>query len=261
LPITQDFSKIRISPFFTSNFNFEGIVALSNCSGSLIRLEGAKDTDRGIILTNGHCYEKGFLIPGVAISHVASSRRFTLLNSEAQSVGQVTAQEVLYASMTKTDMALYQLRESYADIKNRYGIKPLSLASHHPQITDPIEVISGYWKRGYTCSIEFFPESLKEDKWTWNDSIRYNRPGCETIGGTSGSPIVLAGSRQVIGVNNTGNEKGEKCSINNPCEVDAKGNILFIKGYSYGQQTYWLYSCLNQDLELDLNLESCLLYQ
>jgi V8-like Glu-specific endopeptidase len=120
-----------------------------------------------------------------------------------------------------------------------------------------MEVISGYWMRGYSCNIETFVPKLEEDGWVCEDSIRYSRPGCETIGGTSGSPVIRAGTRTVIGVNNTGNEDGEKCTMNNPCEIDKDGKIVFQKGYSYGQQTYWVYSCLNQYNEIDLKVPGC----
>src|SRR5437868_2557331 len=75
----------------TPNYDFEGIVALSNCSGSLIRLENSKDSDTAMILTNGHCYERGMPRPGVFYVNQPSSRSFTLLNSSAKSVGQLTA--------------------------------------------------------------------------------------------------------------------------------------------------------------------------
>ncbi|MBC7464820.1 MAG: serine protease, partial [Bdellovibrio sp.] len=81
----------------------------------------------------------------------------------------------------------------------------------------------------------------------------------ETIGGTSGSPITKAGTKIVIGINNTGNEDGQKCTMNNPCEIDLQGNITFTKGVSYGQQTYQIYSCLNTARELDLTVQGCLL--
>jgi hypothetical protein len=93
-------------------------------------------------------------------------------------------------------------------------------------------------------------------------SIKYTEPGCLVIGGTSGSPIIETGTRTVIGVNNTGNEDGLSCRMNNPCEVDKQGNISYQKGWSYGQQTYWVYSCRNSTTgELDLNLPGCKLAQ
>jgi len=106
---------------------------------------------------------------------------------------------VLYATMTKTDMALYRLSETYAQIKSQYHINPLVLVSAAPTVNQPIEVISGYWQRGYTCRIEKIVNELREAGWTFKDSFRYSQPGCETIGGTSGSPVILAGSRQILG--------------------------------------------------------------
>ena len=260
---TQNFSaqlsKMQESQAFTTNYDFEGIVALSNCSGSLIQLEGGSNSEKALILTNGHCFEGGFAKPGEYVFGRPSNRTFTILDSKAGSLGKVTATEVVYSTMTGTDITIYKLRETYADILAKFGTNPLTLSSNHPVAGDDMEVISGYWRRGYSCSVEAFVPQLREDAWTMTDSIRYSRPGCETIGGTSGSPITKAGTKIVIGINNTGNEDGQKCTMNNPCEVDALGNITFTKGVSYGQQTYQIYSCLNTARELDLTVQGCLL--
>jgi len=240
-------------------YDFEGIVGLSNCSGSIIQFEHARDSDPALVLTNGHCFEGGFAEPGQFTYGVASSRSFNVLDSGAQVLGQVEANLVVYSTMTKTDITLYRLTETYADIKAKFNVRPLILSSQHPKASDKMEVISGYWKKGYSCSIENFVNQLKEADWTFVDSIRYSRPGCETIGGTSGSPILLEGTRTVIGINNTGNEDGERCTMDNPCEVDANGNVTFEKGLSYGQQTYWIYTCLNANNEVDLAVPGCLL--
>ncbi len=238
---------------FTADYDFEGIVKLSNCSGSLIQLENAKDTDLGLVLTNGHCLEAGFLRPGAFLFKSQSSRTFTLLNREAQRAGTVRAQHILYGTMTKTDMAIYRLTETYEQIRAKYGIRPYKLSSQHPEQNAAVEVISGFWSRGYSCRIDRFVYSLKEASYLWNDSIRYTQPGCETIGGTSGSPLVLKGSKIVIGVNNTGNDDGEECTMNNPCEIDESGQVSFRRGHSYAQQTHWVYTCLNEAGD-DMNL-------
>ncbi len=244
---------------FTADYNFEGIIALSNCSGALVQLENGRDTDKALILTNGHCLEFGMPQPGEFVYGRASSRSFRLFDANTNIVGKVTATQVVYSTMTKTDMTLYKLSETYAEIKSKFGINPMALSSQHPSANDRIEVISGYWRRGYRCNIETFVNKLTEAGWTSEDSIRYSRPGCEVIGGTSGSPVVRAGTRTVIGVNNTGNESGEKCTMNNPCEIDPQGNVSAQKGFSYGQQTYWIYTCLNQSNEFDLSVPGCLL--
>lgn len=243
----------------TANYNFEGIVALNNCSGSIVRYESSRDTDHAMVLTNGHCLETGFPTPGTYVSQQPSSRKFKILDSNAEVIGTLEATKILYSTMTKTDVTLYELRETFADILAKYKIQAMVLSSVHPRENDPIEIVSGYWRRGYTCAIETFVPELKEDVFTSVDSIRYSLPGCDVIGGTSGSPIILKGTRTVIGINNTINESGEQCTMNNPCEVDAKGNISARKGVGYGQQTYWFYTCLNADLNLDLSIPGCLL--
>ncbi len=242
-----------------SNYDFNGIVALDNCSGSIVRFESSKDSDPAMVLTNGHCLESGFSAPGEVVSHQASSRDFRVLDSHAASLGHLTASEVIYSTMTKTDMTLYQTVETYAEIEKQFHVQALTLASKHPELMTKIEVISGYWKKGYSCSVDSFISNLKEDQWTFTDSIRYSRPGCETVGGTSGSPILQAGTRIVIGVNNTGNENGEKCSMNNPCEVSQDGKVTYEKGLTYGQETYWIYSCMNAQNKLDLSIAGCTL--
>ncbi len=89
------------------------------------------------------------------------------------------------------------------------------------------------------------------------DSIRYSKKGCEVYGGTSGSPVIAKGERVVVGVNNTGNESGKLCTNNNPCEIDVNGNKKVLKGRGYAQQTYWVYSCLNEEFDIDLSKQGC----
>lgn len=240
-----------------SNYNFEGIVALDNCSGSIVRFETSQDSDHAMVLTNGHCLEFGFSEPGVVITHKQSVRSFRILDPQSTNLGRINATEVIYSTMTKTDITLYQTVETYSDIASQFHIRPMTLSSRHPKVSEKIEVISGYWKKGYTCAVENFVNSLREEQWTFEDSIRYSRPGCETVGGTSGSPIVLEGTRTVIGINNTGNEDGEQCTMNNPCEVAKDGTVTYEKGLSYGQETYWFYGCIDAKNKLDLQRPGC----
>jgi V8-like Glu-specific endopeptidase len=262
LPLLKPGMSLQSLPMeFSNDFNFEGIVALSNCSGSLIRLENSRDTDQGLILTNGHCLETGMPKAGQIVYGKPSSRTFKLYNSQDRIAAHLNATQIVYSTMTKTDMTIYKIKETYSEIKSKYGVNALVLSSQHPSVSDPIEVISGYWNRGYSCAIEAFVTQLKEAAWTMEDSIRYTRPGCVVIGGTSGSPVIHRDTRAVIGVNNTGSESGQKCTMNNPCEVDAAGTITAHKDYSYGQQTYLVYSCLNQFNEVDLSVKGCKLQQ
>ena len=237
--------------------DFTGIAALSNCSASLVRYAESVSTDKALVLTNGHCYEGGFLQPGQVLVNKTSTRSITLLRPDSSRAGTIRAEKILYGTMTKTDMIVYQVNESYASIKTRLDVTPLTLAKQGPADGAGMAVVSGYWKRIYTCSVQATIPQLREGDWTWQNSIKYQQPGCETIGGTSGSPVVSTSTGEVIGVNNTGNEDGEQCTINNPCEVDADGNVTVDQGAAYGQQTWWLYTCLTANRTIDLNKSGC----
>ncbi|MBE4772267.1 MULTISPECIES: trypsin-like peptidase domain-containing protein [Streptomyces] len=238
--------------------NFAGTVSLSNCSGSVVRMPDSEDNDPALVMTNGHCLETGFPTPGQVVVDRASTRTFGLLNSAGTRVGTLRASKIAYGTMTDTDMAVYQLTTTYAQIKSTYGIDALVYDTARPTAGTAISVVSGYWKRIYTCGVDGFAYRLKEGDWTWKDSIRYTS-ACNTIGGTSGSPVVNVATNKVVGVNNTGNESGERCTVNNPCEVDANGTVTVRQGINYAQQTWHVPACFGVDNKLDLSAAGCVL--
>ncbi|MGV9450821.1 S1 family peptidase [Streptomyces sp. NPDC003635] len=238
--------------------NFAGTVSLSNCSGSVVRMPDSEDNDPALVLTNGHCLETGFPAAGEVVVDRASTRSFGLLNSAGTRVGTLRASKIAYATMTDTDAAIYQLTRTYGQIRASYGINALTLDDTHPVAGTAISVVSGYWKRIYNCSIDGFVHRLKEGGWTWKDSVRYTS-ACQTIGGTSGSPVLDQATGKVVAVNNTGNEDGQSCTVNNPCEVDASGNVTVRQGINYAQQTYQIPACFGIDNKLDLGAAGCVL--
>jgi hypothetical protein len=68
---------------------------------------------------------------------------------------------------------------------------------------------------------------------------------------------VSAGTRTVVAVNNTINEDGKRCTMNNPCEVDQNGQVVVMKNHGYAQETYNIYSCLRPDYIVDLGVPGC----
>ncbi|MFE4966942.1 trypsin-like serine peptidase [Streptomyces sp. NPDC056660] len=238
--------------------NFAGTVSLSNCSGSVIRFPNSADTDPALVLTNGHCLETGFPEPGEVITGQSSSRTFGLLNSTGTKVATLRANQVVYSTMTDTDVTIYRTTTTYAAIKSSYGISPLTVSSTHPVAGTAIKVVSGYWKTIYSCNIDGFVYQLKEGDWTWKDSVRYTS-ACNTIGGTSGSPVIDTTTGQVVAVNNTGNEDGERCTVDNPCEVDASGNVTVRQGINYAEETYLIPACFTTGNVLNLSASGCTL--
>ncbi|MFF9198407.1 serine protease [Streptomyces sp. NPDC014779] len=238
--------------------DFAGTVALSNCSGSVVRTPSSLPSDPALVLSNGHCLETGFPAPGQVVKDQRSSRTFSLLNSAGSKVGTLRAAKIAYATMTDTDVSVYQLTQTYDQIRSQYGINALTLNDVHPTQGSTIKVVSGYWKRIYSCGVDGFVYRLKEGGWTWKDSVRYTS-ACNTIGGTSGSPVIDTATGKVVAVNNTGNESGESCTVNNPCEVDENGAVTVRQGINYAQQTYTLVPCIGPGNVFDLNRAGCVL--
>ncbi|MEU9347289.1 serine protease [Streptomyces sp. NPDC048278] len=238
--------------------NFAGTVSLSNCSGSVIRFPNSADSDPALVLTNGHCLETGFPEPGEVITGQSSSRTFGLLNSSGTRVATLRANQVVYSTMTDTDVTIYRTTTTYAAIKSSYGISPLTVSATHPVAGTAIKVVSGYWKTIYSCNIDGFVYRLKEGDWTWKDSVRYTS-ACNTIGGTSGSPVIDTTTGQVVAVNNTGNEDGERCTVDNPCEVDESGNVTVRQGINYAEETYIIPACFTTGNVLNLSASGCTL--
>ncbi len=226
--------------------DFRGIVGLSNCSGSIISLEGRSLDSKALLLTNGHCIVGGFLDPGEVLINKASVRSVSLLNKNAKKIATLKTSKILYGTMSKTDMALYEMDITYKQLATKYKINPLMLDSSAPAKAEKIKILSGYWKKEFNCYVDKIIFEMKESRWTWNNSIKYTK-ACKTYGGTSGSPIISESSGKVIGVNNTGNERGGQCTLNNPCEVDEDGKVTIDKGNNYGQNTFWIYGCLKNN--------------
>jgi hypothetical protein len=238
--------------------DYTGIVKLSNCSGSLIRLPGSKDTDPALALTNGHCNENGMPAPGEVQVDRPSNRTMTLLGATGQALGTLRASRIAYSTMTDTDVTLYRLDSSYQSIASRMHGAPLTLAPDHPAAGSGISVVSGYFVRTWTCSIDAVVYRLHEADWVWKDSIRYS-PACDTVHGTSGSPVVDNATHRVVGINNTGNDSGQACTLDNPCEVDPAGHVYYRQGLTYGQQTYQLTGCVSSGNRIDLARAGCTL--
>lgn len=236
--------------------DFAGTVALSNCSGSVVRVPQSQPTDPALVLSNGHCLQSGMPQPGEVVLDQPSSRTFTLLDANANDVATLQATRLSYATMTDTDVSLYELDTTYQEIESQYGIQALQISPDHPTAGSGITVVSGYWKRTYSCNIDAFVHELHEAGWVMKDSLRYT-PECDTIGGTSGSPIVNDTTGEVVGVNNTGNTNGGQCTLNNPCEVDENGNVTVHEGINYGQQTYLITDCVAAGNTIDLGLPGC----
>ncbi|MFD1150248.1 S1 family peptidase [Saccharothrix hoggarensis] len=234
--------------------DFTGIVSLRGCSGSVVRPPRHAPSDPALVLTNGHCVR---LMSGTeVVVDEAADRTFTLLDRTGEgTLGTLRAARLLYATMSGTDVALYRLTSTYAEVE-AMGTRVLELSPEHPAVGIDVRVVSGYWREIFACRADGYVHELREGPWTWRGSMRYTA-SCDTRGGTSGSPVVDVASGRVVAVNNTGNENGERCTRNNPCEVDETGAVTVRHGIRYGQQTHYVVPCLTGGGRVDLAAPGC----
>jgi len=258
-PADRAIKPTTAAPALAVTPSLNATIRLSNCSASLVRFPSSVDTDRAMMLTNGHCFEGGFIPANQFITNRTSTRSGTLLNSSGTAVATVRADLVMYATMTGTDVTLYRLNQTIATIRNNTGISPLTISASHPPSGISIFIPSGFHSRIWNCSINGFAATVRESQWTWQDSIRYSIP-CDIIGGTSGSPVVNTATGEVIGANNTINEDGQMCTLNNPCEVLPNGQTTATQGQGYAQETYLFNTCLSPSRTIDLTVPGCLLF-
>jgi hypothetical protein len=78
-----------------------------------------------------------------------------------------------------------------------------------------------------------------------------------TIPGTSGSPVIDANTNQIVAINNTGNEDGQRCTLDNPCEVDQAGNVTVRPDINYAQETWFISNCFTTGSRIDLTRPGC----
>ncbi|MDY3048467.1 MAG: serine protease [Rothia sp. (in: high G+C Gram-positive bacteria)] len=248
---------------------FDSTVGIYNCSASLIQLPGARDSDRALVLTNGHCIEPVFdryLDRGEVITNhtlfwlfnKGYFKEISFYGGETPTVlakGKLT--DIVYSTMDDTDIAILKTDKTYAQLKAS-GVKIRPFSTERPQQGTQIQIPSTYWNKAYSCQIDGFAHELHESPWVWKDAIRYTAEGCRVQSGSSGSPIVDAQSGAIIGVNNTYVGGGDECGLGNACEVSPDGSIRTMSGRGYGTQTYTIPTCFNGS-SLAMNKPGCLL--
>ncbi|MEV4570241.1 serine protease [Nonomuraea sp. NPDC049419] len=235
-----------------------GTAEVNGCSGALVRTQASTPDDPALVLTNGHCYEGAWPVPGEVLVDRPSHRLIRLLDDAGRPAAAVHAERAAYVTMTGTDVALYRLGTTYRRLERDHQVRPLTLAAARPAPGTRIKVLSGGLKKVFTCAIDRLAYRVLESGYVTEDVLRYTK-ACQTGPGSSGSPVVDVKSGQVVGINNTSNRDGGACTQDNPCEMDRDGVITKHKSIAYGTQTYWLTTCLATGNRLDLDRPGCLL--
>ncbi|MFD4673465.1 trypsin-like serine protease [Lentzea sp. NPDC058450] len=231
----------RLNPPDTPVPNLEGAASLAgNCSGSVVRTSQTKENDPALLLTNGHCVPER-PAPGETLRNVPIDVPVTIGDRQGYLQAKARTTHLLRATMSGTDTALFQLDQTYAQLRAK-RVKIFKLADRSARPGERVDIISSGNGDRFKCTIEAVVPQLREEGYTQDNAYRYNRE-CTPSHGGSGSPIVLQDGVTVVGVHSTGNDSGEQCTANNPCEVAADGSVTVHQGARYGQQVRHLAAC------------------
>jgi hypothetical protein len=239
-------------PALALDSRFEGTVDLSNCSGFVFATTDMGPDRSALMMTNGHCLTTllgGIVLsPGEARVDRPGSRAVSIVNDQGVKLKFKTSR-LVYATMTGTDMAVYELPVSYQGLAQR-GVRPFVLGST-PLVNESVEVFSAHKNSAHACTVAMITNT-REGGFPFTDSLRLS-PECRQGNGTSGSPVVRAGTREVIAIANSFNKNGRACGNNNPCEVNGEEvSVQFTARYA--QQIAGLAVCLQ-----NFAAEACLL--
>ncbi|WP_431789900.1 trypsin-like serine protease [Microbacterium paraoxydans] len=238
-----------------------GYPALGECESSLVMAANSRRDDPALLLTNGHC------IPAVEQTRDIPRRGEFLQNlpadgevsfADAQGYGLTTAglDRLLFGTMTGTDVAVYRLDASFAELEAR-GATVLRLAAASPRVGDSVRLMA---TEQLSCTIEAVVPTLREEGYVLHQSLRMAKEKtCETYPGTSGAALVAEDGKTVVGINSSHNDGGEACAEDNPCEVSADGTTSVRPGQAYGQQVTGLNDCIAAGSVFDAEAPGCTL--
>jgi V8-like Glu-specific endopeptidase len=235
-----------------TNEDLSGMAKLG-CSGALVNV-GRKESERALILTNGHCVRSKLLRPGEVLTRGDFDRGVIGIGGSKGWV-RVRPARIVYATMTDLDVALIEIEESYEKLR-RLGSKVYKIANEKAARGVQVRIISGYWKEKQECYVEDIITELLEADWTWRKSLALSK-SCQVRGGYSGSPVFDLATGKIVAVVNTGNESGERCTLNNPCEVDQWGRRLVFQDRAYAQPVTAFLGCFTSHGQFELTLETC----
>jgi hypothetical protein len=261
--------------------SLKGTIAMSgnnSCSGALVTFKGRSSSTPALVLSAGHCSDRGKLqIPlgeksiaafdaGEVFYRIEYRRGLTLEtgNSEAPR-SCVDADQIIYGTLTGADILLLRLVETYEQIERRTGVKPFVVSQERSFPEGfALRMPSARWQNDRACQVEATVEKVKEHRWVWSPVMRLKRlnpDSCLTPGGVSGAPGIQKDTNEVIGVLGTSNDgNATACELNNPCEISAGGAVKSAaKDTSYVHFVHQFYSCLDATGNVDLDVPGCLL--
>ncbi|MCA1194396.1 MULTISPECIES: trypsin-like serine protease [unclassified Saccharopolyspora] len=238
------------------NPTLEGAAVVGDCSASIVRTGATRPQDPALVLTNGHCTSGARPAPGDVVVERPEEQMVGVLGTDGP-VTTAKTTDLVYATMTGTDVALYRLDKTYAQLADE-GVKVFELSARAPRQADAIDVVSGGLQDTWSCAVAGIVPELREEGYSQRQAIRYTED-CLPDAGGSGSPLLDPATGAVVGIHNSSNTSGEVCTADNPCEVDEEGVVTVHPQRRYAQQTAAIPACLTPGSGIDLSRPDCAL--
>lgn len=223
--------------------NMNGLAIVASCSGAVVKKMNSLPKDQVLVVTNGHCLdmksllsrESYYLKPGEIISNIKANQikeAPVISIFSATKTHLVELSEIVFATMTGTDVSVLKLNITYKELMDKYQITPKLFNANIDLQNVNIQVHASYYNRMQNCKI-INRVNLKEGEYSTHKALKFSSE-CSIYNGYSGSAVLV--DNQIVGLANThfsGNDK--LCSLNNPCEISTDGVTLPNQiGQSYG---------------------------
>ena len=245
----------------------------ADCSAVLIDT-GRSETEKAYVLTNGHCSHIEIEYIGTKDVFINEETFFAFtanfyFDSERKAVS-FKGNKLVYLTMSGTDIAIYELDHTIADLKSR-GFNFFKISKKIPKGNEKVINVgmpmnhmpmNSMYIHYSECKL-LGHASIKENVWSWPESLRHN---CSAVGGMSGSPLIDIKTNEIIGLVNTVVEdemmSEPDCSMGKPCEIkldkiEKIEKISTHPEFNYAQRVDKLALCFKENGDFDLNLESC----
>ena len=131
------------SPFPSDSLN--AAARIGDCSGSVIESASSQPSDPAMVLTNGHCVQPR-PEPGAAVVDQPRRVRALLKDDNGQTLLRAYTTRLIYATMTGTDVALYQLDRTYDQLAAG-GVKARALATSGPRPGQRMKLLAAGTRR------------------------------------------------------------------------------------------------------------------
>jgi len=167
----------------------KGAVAMHGvgaCSGALVTFKGRGKATRALVLSAGHCANRGSVqIPlgqrsiamldmGEVLYRAEYRRTLTLKTGNSEEPRTCAeADQVVYETLTGADVLLLRLTETYEEIERRVGVKPLIVSEDTAFPAGlAVRMPSAFWQNDRACQVGVTVEKVNESRWIWGPLLR-----------------------------------------------------------------------------------------